>query len=104
MQLSSQEIKAYQCKEQPLVLVYLEVLTSTRRCFNQLLWTKLANSQMYFNKMLRFTLPVRVVPFGLVVRIPGFHRWPRFHSRNGNNFIFLIIFFSFSLQLKHIFS
>ena len=25
------------------------------------------------NKMLRFTLPIMVVPFGLVVRIPGFH-------------------------------
>ena len=25
------------------------------------------------HKMLRFTLPIMVVPFGLVVRIPGFY-------------------------------
>ena len=30
-------------------------------------------SFLHLYKILRFTLPIMVVPFGLVVRIPGFH-------------------------------
>ena len=55
--------------------------------------------------MLRFTFPIMVVPFGLVVRIPGFHPGgPGSIPGMGTTFIFLTTFLKFfSLQWKHIF-
>ena len=44
--------------------------------------------------MLIFTPPIMVVPFGLVVRIPGFHPGsPGLDPWNGN-YIFCILLFS----------